>query len=57
VAAAFPTAGAGTAVVSASYWQVFLLTVLGALVTALASFLQNVSAFLPADPTQRADAS
>jgi hypothetical protein len=53
VVAAFPTAGAGSAVLSADYWQVFLLAVLGALVTAVASFLQNISTFLPEDPTQR----
>jgi hypothetical protein len=52
--AAFPTAGAGSAVLSADYWQVFLLAFLGAVVTAVASFLQNIASFLPADPTQRA---
>jgi hypothetical protein len=54
VVAAFPTAGAGTAVLSADYWQVFLLAFLGAVVTAVASFLQNIASFLPEDPTQRA---
>lgn len=53
IVAAFPTAGAGTAVLSASYWHTFTLAVLGALVTALASFIQNISLFLPADPPQR----
>lgn len=57
IVAAFPTAGAGAAVLSASYWHTFMLAVLGALVTALASFIQNISSFLPADPPQRPDAS
>jgi transposase len=51
--AAVPTAGAGSAILSADYWQVFLLAFLGAVVTAVASFLQNIAAFLPTDPTQR----
>jgi hypothetical protein len=53
IVAALPTAGLGTAVLSASYWQTFLLALVGALVTAVASFLQNIAAFLPADPTQQ----
>jgi hypothetical protein len=53
VVAALPTAGLGTAVLSASYWQTFLLALVGAIVTALASFLQNIASFLPADPTQQ----
>lgn len=56
IVAAVPTAGVGSAVLTTSYWQTFLLAVLGALVTALASFVQNVSSFLPADPTQRPNA-
>jgi hypothetical protein len=53
VVAALPVAGAGSAVLSTGYWQTFLVALLGALVTALASFIQNISSFLPTDPTQR----
>ena len=53
VVAALPTAGVGSAVLSAGYWQTFLVALVGALVTAIASFLQNIAGFLPTDPTQR----
>ena len=52
LAAAFPSAGAGTVVLSTGYWETFSYACIAALITAIVSFLQNVAAFLPADPTQ-----
>lgn len=52
IAAAFPSAGAGTVVLSTGYWQTFGYACIAALITAVVSFLQNVATFLPEDPTQ-----
>src|SRR5262245_32093085 len=56
VAGAFPSAGAGTVVLSTGYWETFAYACLAAVVTALVSFIQNVAEFLPDDPTQKRDA-
>jgi len=53
IAAAFPSAGAGTVVLSTGYWETFVYACLAALITAVVSFLQNVASFLPDDPTQK----
>ncbi|MGL5829335.1 MAG: hypothetical protein ACRC0L_07180 [Angustibacter sp.] len=53
VAGAFPSAGAGTVVLSTGYWQTFGYVCIAAAITALVSFLQNVAEFLPDDPTQK----
>lgn len=52
-AAAFGTGGAGSAILSTGYWETFAVSVLGAAITAFASFLQNLASFLPDDPTQK----
>jgi hypothetical protein len=52
IAGAFPSAGAGTVVLSTGYWQTFGYACLAALITAAVSFLQNVATILPADPAQ-----
>jgi len=57
VVAAFGAGGAGSAILATGYWETFGVSVLGAAITALASFLQNVAAFLPQDPTQRSPAA
>lgn len=43
----------GTGILDASYWEAFGVSVLGALITAVVSFLQNVATFFPEDPTQQ----
>ena len=53
LAAAFGTGGAGAAILSTGYWETFGVSVLGAAITAFASFLQNLASFLPDDPTQK----
>lgn len=53
LAAAFPSAGAGTVVLSTGYWETFCYACIAALITAVVSLLQNVASFLPDDPTQR----
>lgn len=50
IAGAFPAAGAGTVVLSTDYWHSFSFACLAALIAAVVSFLQNIAAFLPADP-------
>jgi hypothetical protein len=52
VAASFGTGLIGTSLLTATYWEAFGVSVLGALITAGASFLQNVATFFPEDPTQ-----
>jgi hypothetical protein len=52
IAGAFPSAGVGTIVLTAGYWQTFWFTCLAALIAALVSFLQNLAAVLP-DPGQQ----
>lgn len=56
VAAAFPAGGTGAAILGTGYWETFGVAVLGAMITALASLLQNLASFLPEDPTQKSDA-
>ena len=53
IAAAFPAAGAGIAVLHSTCWQTFGYSCLAALIAALVSFLQNVAGILPEDPTQQ----
>lgn len=53
VAAALVTAFGGKVAFDASYAKTFGFLCLSALVTAAASFLNNVATFLPTDPTQR----
>ena len=52
IAAAVPAASAGSAVLSISYWSAIGYSILGAFVTAFVALLQNISKFLPDDPTQ-----
>jgi hypothetical protein len=52
LASAFPSAGAGTVVLSTGYWETFGYVCLAALITAGVSFLQNVATIFPEDPTQ-----
>lgn len=52
VAGALAAGGVGSAAMSLSYWEGFGVAVIGAAVAALASFLLNVSTFLPEDPGQ-----
>jgi hypothetical protein len=51
-ASAFPSAGAGAAVLSTGYWETFGYACLVALITAGVSFLHNVATIFPEDPTQ-----
>jgi hypothetical protein len=53
VAGSLGTGAVGASLLDASYWEAFGVSVLGALITALVSFLQNAAAALPEDPTQR----
>jgi hypothetical protein len=53
VAAAFGTGAAGAEILSTGYWETFGVSVLGAVITAIASFIQNAASFLPEDPTQK----
>lgn len=53
VAAAFGTGAAGSAILSKGYWLTFGVACLGAGITAIASFIQNIASFLPVDPTQQ----
>ena len=50
LAGAFPAAGMGTVVLTTGYWTSFGYAALAAVVTAIISFLHNVSDFLPTDP-------
>lgn len=52
IAGTFPSAGAGTLVLSVGYWRTFGYACLAALITAFVSFLQNAATILPQDPTQ-----
>jgi hypothetical protein len=53
VAAAFPTGGVAASALDAGYWKAFGVAVVGAAITALVSFINNVASFLPEDPTQK----
>jgi hypothetical protein len=53
IAASFGTGGAGAAILSTGYWKMVGISIIGAAITALASFIQNVSLALPEDPTQK----
>lgn len=57
VAASFGTGAVGTSILTATYWEAFGVSVLGALITAGVSFLQNVATFFPDDPTQQQPAN
>ena len=50
VAGAFPSAGAGGALLSVSYWQAFGYSCLAAGIAALVSLLQNIAKIFPDDP-------
>lgn len=52
IAGAFPAAGAGTAILTAGYWQTFGYSCLAAGITAVVSFLNNIATFLPEDASQ-----
>ncbi len=51
VAGAFPSAGAGVAILATSYWQTFAYSLLAAGIAGVVSFLNNLATFLPEDPT------
>lgn len=53
VAGAFPAAGAGTAILDATYWETFGYSCLAAGIAGLVSFIQNVANLFPDDPTQK----
>lgn len=53
VAAAVPTGGIGSEILTVGYWEMFGVAVIAAALAAVASFLQNIAAFLPDDPTQK----
>ena len=53
LAASFGTGAAGSEILSSGYWEVFGVSVLGAGITAVASFIQNAAKALPEDPTQK----
>jgi hypothetical protein len=55
IASAFPSAGAGTIVLSTGYWQTFGYACLAALITAFVSFLHNAATIFPEDPTQSSE--
>lgn len=52
VAAALVGSGPGSATLSVSYWEALEVALLGAVLTGIASFLQNMASFLPSDPGQ-----
>jgi hypothetical protein len=52
IAGAFPAAGAGSAILTAGYWQAFGYSCLAAGITAVVTFLNNVATFLPEDTSQ-----
>ena len=53
VAAAIPTGGIGSEILTVGYWEMFGVAVIAAALAALASFLQNIAIILPDDPTQK----
>jgi hypothetical protein len=53
IAGAFGASGVGTAVLTASYWQLVGYSCIAAVITAFVSFLNNVAGGLPPDPTQK----
>ena len=53
VAGAFPSAGAGAAILTTGYWETFGFACLAALIAGVVSFLQNIADFFPVDPTQK----
>lgn len=52
VAASFGTGAAGDAILDATYWEAVGVAIIGAAITAFASFIHNISTFLPVDPSQ-----
>jgi hypothetical protein len=57
LAAALVSAAPGAAILHTGYWETLGFTCLGALFTAIASFLNNAAGFLPSDPTQKTDSA
>jgi hypothetical protein len=53
LAASFGTGAVGSAYLDTGYWEAVAVSIGGALITAVVSFLQNVASFLPTDPTQK----
>lgn len=53
VVAALGTGVAGSAILTTGYWETVGVAIVGAAITAIASFIQNVISILPADPTQK----
>jgi hypothetical protein len=51
-AGAILTAFPGTTLFAVSYWRAFGFAMLAAVITGVASFIQNVASFLPDDPSQ-----
>jgi hypothetical protein len=47
VAGAFPSAGVGTVVLTAGYWETFGYSVIAAAVAGLVALIQNFAALLP----------
>lgn len=52
IAGAILTAFPGTTLFAVSYWRAFGFAMLAAVITGVASFIQNVASFLPDDPSQ-----
>jgi hypothetical protein len=51
VAASLPTGGAGAEILEVGYWEMVGVAIIAAAFAGLASFIQNISTFLPDDPT------
>jgi hypothetical protein len=49
VAGAFPSAGAGTVVLTTGYWETLGYSILAAAIAGLVSLIQNIAALLPED--------
>jgi hypothetical protein len=53
ITASVATGAVGSTALDAGYWESVGVSILGAAITAFVSFLNNVAAFLPADPSQQ----
>lgn len=49
VAGAFPSAGAGTVVLTTGYWETLGYSVIAAAIAGLVALIQNIAALLPED--------
>ena len=49
IAGAFPSAGAGTVVLTTGYWETLGYSIIAAAVAALVALIQNLAAILPED--------